>query len=119
MQGTERQYATTRERVVAPDGSTTIDVAVDKGSEGVKTFKCRLDASSRFVDVVPTTSDGAAVALDDIVSAPRPTHLTRWLPNADTPGSGGAKRSDGIPNAENLPHFTQRRWEIEGLVLAP
>ena len=58
MQGTERQYATTRERVVAADGSTTIDVAVDKGSEGVKTFKCRLDASSRFVDVVPTTSEG-------------------------------------------------------------
>jgi len=59
MQGTERQYATTRDRVVTADGSTTIDVAVDKGSEGVKTFKCRLDASRRFVEVVATTSDGA------------------------------------------------------------
>ena len=54
-QGTQRQYATARERVIAPDGSITIDVAVDKGIGGVKTFKCRLDASSRFVDVVPTS----------------------------------------------------------------
>ena len=60
MQGTERQNATTHERVVAPDGSTTIDVTVDKGSEGLKTFKCRLDASSRFVDVVAATSDEAS-----------------------------------------------------------
>ena len=59
MQGAERQYATAHERVVAADGSTTIDVTVDKENEGVKTFKCRLDASSRFVDVVATTSDGA------------------------------------------------------------
>ena len=57
MNSTERQYATTRERVVAADGSTTIDVTVDKGNEGVKTFKCRLDASNRFIDVV-ATSDG-------------------------------------------------------------
>jgi hypothetical protein len=50
---TERQNVTTRERVVAADGSTTIDVTVDKGSEGVQTFKCRLDARNRFVDVTP------------------------------------------------------------------
>jgi hypothetical protein len=54
----EPQDVTTRERVVAADGSTTIDVTVDKGNEGVKTFKCRLDASNRFVDVT-ATSEGA------------------------------------------------------------
>ena len=59
MYGAEPQYVTTRERVVAADGSTTIDVTVDKGSEGVKTFKCRLDASNRFIDVIAATSDGA------------------------------------------------------------
>ena len=59
MQGMDRQDVTPHERVVAADGSTTIDVTFDKGNEGVKIFKCRLDASGRFVDVVATTSDGA------------------------------------------------------------
>ena len=59
MYKTEPQYATTRERVVAADGSTTIDATVDKGSEGAKTFKCRLDASNRFIDVIAASSDGA------------------------------------------------------------
>jgi hypothetical protein len=54
---TERRYATTGERVVAADGSTTIDVTIDKGNGGAKTFKCRLDADNRFIDVV--ASDGA------------------------------------------------------------
>ena len=31
---TEPQYVTTRERMVAADGSTTIDVTVDKGERG-------------------------------------------------------------------------------------
>lgn len=53
----EPQQVTTRERVVAADGSTTIEVMVDKGMAGVKTFKCRLDASNRFVDVI--ASDAA------------------------------------------------------------
>jgi ABC-type Fe3+-hydroxamate transport system substrate-binding protein len=57
MYRAEPQYASTRERVVAADGSTTIDVTIDKGIEGVKTFKCRLDASNRFVDVV-AANDG-------------------------------------------------------------
>jgi len=57
MYSTEPQYVTARERVVAADGSTTIDVTVDKGNAGVTTFKCRLDASSRFIDVV-STSEG-------------------------------------------------------------
>ena len=55
---TEPQYVTARERVVAADGSTTIDVTVDSENEGVKTFKCRLDARNRFVDVISATSDG-------------------------------------------------------------
>ena len=59
MNSTEPQYVTTRERVVAADGSTTIDVTVDKGNKGVETFKCRLDASGRFIDVMATTGDGA------------------------------------------------------------
>ena len=59
MHGAEPQYVTTRERVVAADGSTTIDAIVDTGKEGAKTFKCRLDASNRFIDVIAATSDGA------------------------------------------------------------
>lgn len=54
----EPQYVTTGERMVAADGSTTIDVTIDKGSEGVKTYKCRLDTSNRFLDVIAMTSDG-------------------------------------------------------------
>ena len=56
---TEPQYVATRERVVAVDNSTTIDVTVDKGNQVVETFKCRLDASGRFIDVMAMTSDGA------------------------------------------------------------
>ena len=52
MYGAKRQNATTGERVVAADGGTTIDVTVDKGNGSVKTFKCRLDADNRFIDVV-------------------------------------------------------------------
>ena len=59
MYSTEPQYVTARERVVAADGSTTIDVIIDKGNEGLRTFKCRLDASNRFIDVIAATSDGA------------------------------------------------------------
>lgn len=56
---TEPQYVATRGRIVAADSSTTIDVTVDKGNEGVKTYKCRLDAGNRFIDVIASTSDGA------------------------------------------------------------
>jgi hypothetical protein len=31
---------------------------VDKGSEGIKKFRCRFDARGRFVDVVAMTPDG-------------------------------------------------------------
>jgi hypothetical protein len=56
---TEPQYVTARESIVAADDSTTIDVTVDKGNEGVKTYKCRLDAGNRFIDVIASTSDAA------------------------------------------------------------
>jgi hypothetical protein len=59
MHGAKPKDVAARERVVAADGSTTIDATVDKGSEGAKTFKCRLDASNRFIDVIAATSDGA------------------------------------------------------------
>jgi len=59
MHGAKRQNATTGKRVVAADGGTSINVIVDKGSEGVRTFKCRLDASNRFIDVVATTTQAA------------------------------------------------------------
>jgi hypothetical protein len=55
----EPQYVTTRERMVAADGSTTIDATVVKGNEDVKTYKCRLDAGNRFIDVIASTNDGA------------------------------------------------------------
>ena len=58
MYGAEPQNVTTRERVVAADGGATIAVTVDKGNEGVKTFKCRFDDGNRFVEVT-ATSDGA------------------------------------------------------------
>ena len=58
MYSTEPQYVTTRDRVVAADGSTAIDVTIDKGNEHARTYRCRLDAGSRFVDVV-AMSEGA------------------------------------------------------------
>jgi len=55
----EPQYVAARGRVIAADGSTTIEVTIDNEKEGgVKTFKCRLDATNRFVDVVAATSAG-------------------------------------------------------------
>ncbi len=38
--------------VVAADGSTTIDVTIG----GARTFKCRLDASNRFIEVTPMSA---------------------------------------------------------------
>jgi hypothetical protein len=58
MFSAEPQYVTTRERVVAADGSTTIEVTIDKGNETARTFECRLDSSNRFIDVIAMTSDG-------------------------------------------------------------
>jgi hypothetical protein len=58
MFSAEPQHVTTGERVIASDGSTAIDVTIDKGNEGIKTYKCRLDAGNRFIDVVAMASDG-------------------------------------------------------------
>jgi hypothetical protein len=59
MYRTDPQYVTARDRVLAADGSTTIAVTVTKANDGVNIFKCRLDASNRFIDVTATMSDGA------------------------------------------------------------
>jgi hypothetical protein len=58
MFSAEPQYVTARERVVAADGSTTIEVTIDKGNESVMISECRLDSSNRFIDVIAMTSDG-------------------------------------------------------------
>lgn len=47
----EPQFVTAQGRVVAPDGSTTIDVTINDAAGGAKTYICRLDAENRFVDV--------------------------------------------------------------------
>ncbi|HWK64095.1 MAG TPA: hypothetical protein VNS34_04100 [Rhizobiaceae bacterium] len=48
----EPQHVSTRQRVVAADGSTTIAVAIDDGNRRARIYDCRLDASNRFIDVV-------------------------------------------------------------------
>ncbi|SFK35911.1 hypothetical protein SAMN04488498_105201 [Mesorhizobium albiziae] len=57
MYDAEPQNVVAHGPVVAADGSTTIDVTVDRGN-GVKTFKCRLDAGNRFIDALSAVSDG-------------------------------------------------------------
>jgi hypothetical protein len=57
MVGAKRENAVTGERIVASDGATTIDVTVTKVDEGVRTFKCRLDANNRFIEVVAATTE--------------------------------------------------------------
>lgn len=56
---TKPAYVKTGTPMKQADGSTVIDGTVDKGSEGVKTFRCRFDSNGAFVDVMATTSDGA------------------------------------------------------------
>lgn len=58
MFGTRPAYVKTRPVARAKDGSTSIDGTVDKGSEGIKQFKCRFDSRGRFIDVMALTSDG-------------------------------------------------------------
>ena len=60
---TQPQYVKTGSPIVGADGSITIDGTINKGDEGIKTFRCRYDASGRFIDVIDfmtTASDGAA-----------------------------------------------------------
>ena len=58
MYGTRPAYVTTGRLLRARDGSTSVSGTVDKGSEGIKKFKCRFDSKGRFMDVVAMTSDG-------------------------------------------------------------
>ncbi len=56
---TKPTYVKTGAPAQQPDGSVWIDGTVDKGSEGIKAFRCRFDKSGAFVDVMAMTSDGA------------------------------------------------------------
>lgn len=58
MFATRPAYVKTDPVARAKDGSTSIDGTVDKGSEGIKQFRCRFDATGRFIDVMALTSDG-------------------------------------------------------------
>lgn len=56
--GTKTMYVTTGKLVRDRNGATSVSGTVDKGTEGIKTFKCRFDAKGRFVDVMALTPDG-------------------------------------------------------------
>ena len=56
--GTRPAYIKTLAPVKAGNGAISIDGTVDKGSEGIKQFRCRFDAQGRFIDVMALTSDG-------------------------------------------------------------
>lgn len=58
MYGTRPYYVKTRQIVKARNGSLSISGTVDKGSEGIKKFKCRFDAKRNFIDVMAMTPDG-------------------------------------------------------------
>jgi len=58
MYGTKPTYVTTGKLLKARDGTTSVSGTVDKGTEGIKKFKCRFDAKGRFIDVVAMTPDG-------------------------------------------------------------
>jgi hypothetical protein len=58
MYGTKPAYVTTGKLLSAKDGSTSVGGTVDKGSDGIKKFKCRFDTKGRFIDVMAMTPDG-------------------------------------------------------------
>ena len=58
MYGTRPIYVTTGKLLKGPKGTTSVSGTVDKGSEGIKKFKCRFDAKGRFIDVMALTPDG-------------------------------------------------------------
>ena len=58
MYDTKPAYVTTGKLLRARDGTTSVSGTVDKGAEGIKTFKCRFDAKGRFIDVMAMTADG-------------------------------------------------------------
>ena len=56
--GTRPLYVTTGKLLKGAKGTTSVSGTVDKGSEGIKRFKCRFDAKGRFIDVMALTPDG-------------------------------------------------------------
>jgi hypothetical protein len=58
MYGTKPIYVTTGRLLKARNGTTSVSGTVDKGSEGIKKFKCRFDSKGRFIDVMALTPDG-------------------------------------------------------------
>jgi len=56
--GTKPMYVTTGKLVKGRDGTTSVSGTVDKGTEGIKKFKCRFDAKGRLGDVMALTPDG-------------------------------------------------------------
>lgn len=57
--GVKPAYIQTMTPATAADGSISIDGTADQGADGKKAFRCRFDASGRFIDVMAMTSDGA------------------------------------------------------------
>lgn len=58
MYGTRPIYVKTQRPVRARNGSISISGTVDKGTEGIKRFKCRFDRRGNFIDVMAMTPDG-------------------------------------------------------------
>ncbi|WP_312315941.1 hypothetical protein [Stenotrophomonas sp.] len=56
--GTRPAYIKTLAPMKAASGAIIIDGTVDKGSEGIKKFRCRFDAQGLFIDVMALTPDG-------------------------------------------------------------
>ena len=55
--GTRPLYVKTG-KLAKESGGYSISGTVDKGSEGIKKFKCRFDGRRNFIDVMALTSDG-------------------------------------------------------------
>ncbi|MCL6698160.1 hypothetical protein LZ496_05105 [Sphingomonas sp. NSE70-1] len=55
---TRPMYVTTGKLVKGAKGTTSVSGTVDKGSEGIKKFKCRFDTKGRLIDVMALTPDG-------------------------------------------------------------
>lgn len=55
--GIKPVYVTTGKLVKGAKGTTSVSGTVDKGSEGIKKFKCRFDAKGRLIDVMALTPD--------------------------------------------------------------
>lgn len=58
MYGVRPIYVKTGKLLKDRRGATSVSGTVDKGSEGVRKFKCRFDTRGRFIDVMAMTPDG-------------------------------------------------------------